>query len=580
MSIKNCLGAVVALALFTLCACSNSMSIQEDPSDKEVISQAIIKTTAEGAVVTNNEGTVDISNEEVVDTINIEPAIEPNTAEKTESKSETTEPVEETEVTDSIDLEIEPIKPALLSFSFPKKANKLSHDISCNIRENDLLECFPKESLNSNLLTASFEFEGDSITLADGKNFPLETNALDYSKAVSLTVHSGDQKRIYEVHLYPYTGFPYISVETDNGMAIDKSSLKGAQIRVMEDPDIQKLGSSKKCSIIGHGNSTWEKPKKPYLLKFDDKTSLLSLPKGKSWVMIANYFDKTMIRNSMAMYLSSLSNASFTPQFQYFELILNGQYKGTYQLFEKVTVSKKRVNIGDKDYLLEVDNHPRAKDTYFSLDNLPKPIKIHEPQVSEGDKDYNYIKETMEHIEAVLFSDNFLDETDGYKKYIDIDALVEWFVVTEITETPSNRVNWYMTYERNGKLKMGPFWDYDLAFGNSLWTPYANEIERIWMSYLAWFKQFLKDLEFKKKTAERFNYFYSKKADILSKADEYAEKVKYSVVPNEREWGTLECDSCSAEKIHELYDQELSKMKTWLDARMEWLSIKFNEMAN
>ncbi|WP_407457591.1 CotH kinase family protein [Fibrobacter sp.] len=60
-----------------------------------------------------------------------------------------------------------------------------------------------------------------------------------------------------------------------------------------------------------------------------------------------------------------------------------------------------------------------------------------------------------------------------------------------------------MTFKREGKLKFGPFWDYDLAFGNSLWTPYANELDRIWMLKLPWFKRFMKDPEFKKKVAER-----------------------------------------------------------------------------
>jgi hypothetical protein len=149
--------------------------------------------------------------------------------------------------------------------------------------------------------------------------------------------------------------------------------------------------------------------------------------------MAANYFDKTMVRNSTAMYLSSISSAPYTPKYRNFELILNGKHKGTYQLFEKLAVSKKRINIGEKDFLLEVDNHSRLKDTYFTLDSLPNPVKIHSPSVSTDDDDYNYIKDKMEDIEKVLFSDDFLDEEKGYKNYIDIDALVEWFIVTEIT---------------------------------------------------------------------------------------------------------------------------------------------------
>jgi hypothetical protein len=476
--------------------------------------------------------------------------------------------------------EAEAINASISALSFKKSSNKgkISEDIRCKVH-NEHFECFPKETLKSNSLAASFEFAGDSI-LFNGDLVESDKTVLSYNDDMTFSVYSGTSKKDYKVHLYPYTGLPYIAVETANGKDItDKVNLREASLRIMEYPDRQELGGSIECSIIGRGNSTWTMPKKPYQIKFNTKTSPLSLPKGKTWVMVANYFDKTMVRNSTAMYLSSISSAPYTPKYRNFELILNGKHKGTYQLFEKLAVSKKRINIGEKDFLLEVDNHSRLKDTYFTLDSLPNPVKIHSPSVSIDDEDYNYIKKRMENIENVLFSDDFLDEEKGYRNYIDIDALVEWFIVTEITENSSNRVNWFMTFKREGKLKFGPFWDYDLAFGNSLWTPYANELDRIWMLKLPWFKRFMKDPEFKKKVAERFDYFYSRKDDILRKVDDYANEIWGSVIANNNLWNVLECDSCTSEQVYRLYDEELSYMKSWLSVRMENLKQKFDTWA-
>jgi len=500
------------------------------------------------------------------------------------TKADTTKGNEDSTETKPLVPEITEVEPALLSYNFQSNSNagNFTKDFSCKIRNNDILECFAKETLKSNELIATFEFTGDSVTLTEGTRIQSKTTSIDYGNAISLNVHYGEKNRTYEVHLYPYTGLPYISIETANGQDItDKKSLRDATIRIMEDPDNQEFGVSMNCGINGHGNSTWtDSPKKPYAIKFNKKTSLFSLPKGKSWNLIANYFDKTMVRNSAAMYLSSISSAPYTPKFQFVELILNGKHRGTYQLFEKVNGSKERLNLNDNDFLLEVDNHPRSKDIYITLGSLPKPVKIHSPDnITENDVNYNYIKTVLEDIEKVLFSENFLDEEEGYKKYIDIDALVEWFVVTEITENSSNRVNWYMSYERNGKLKMGPFWDYDLAFGNSLWALAANNTDQLWMTSVTWFKQFMKDPEFTRKVKERFNYFYTHKADLLNIMNENAQKIKTSAMVNNDLWNIFECDSCSPENIEELYNSEVAKMTEWTDAHIEWLKSEFDSFA-
>lgn len=89
----------------------------------------------------------------------------------------------------------------------------------------------------------------------------------------------------------------------------------------------------------------------------------------------------------------------------------------------------------------------------------------------------------------------------------------------------------------------------------------------------------MKDPEFKKKVAERFDYFYSRKDDILKKVDDYANEIRGSVIANNNMWNVLECDSCTSEQVYRLYDEELSYMKSWLSVRMENLKQKFDPWA-
>ena len=465
-------------------------------------------------------------------------------------------------------------EPLIKSFSILQRNNKnnLSSDIPCDIRKDSIIECFARNTLNKLHLKVSFESAGDSVVLSKGHRINSGKDSIDFEKNIVLTVVSQKNKKNYHVTLYPYTGLPFIFIETlDGNEVVSEVTSKDAYARIVSDPTNPSLGELLKCSIIGHGNSTWSLPKKPYTLKFEKKTSLFTFPTDKSWLLIANHYDTTMVRNYIANYISGLSNISYTPRNQFVELFFNGKHRGTYQLFEKIKVSKYRVNIAADDFLLEVDNHPREKDVYLSVNHLPNQVKIHSPDVTPNDSNYNYIDQLLKKFDNALFSESFLDEKNGYKHYIDIDALVEWYVVTEITKNASNRANWYMTYERNGKLKTGPFWDYDLAFGNTLWGLEANEIPEFWTNSLPWFERFLKDTVFVQRAVKRFEYFYSKKEVILKKIDEMATFLNPSVVYNNKLWNVFDCKTCSEEEILKLYNAHVLKMKEWIDARFEWL---------
>lgn len=369
---------------------------------------------------------------------------------------------------------------------------------------------------------------------------------------------------------YPYAGIPRIVIETENHREIkdqETEILAKLQIWGEKSPESEIM----RLSIRGRGNSSWGLPKKSYKIEFIDKQAILGMPKDRDWALIANHLDTTMIRNYIANYISKISNISYTPRNQFVELFLNGKYKGTYQLYETLKISKSRINIGKGNFLLEVDNHPKSKDVSFNVNHISHPIKIHSASITKNDPEYNYVQKEINNIDSLLFSDFFLNEESGYKNYIDIDALAEWYVITEITKNASSINNWYMTYEKNGKLKMGPFWDYDLAFGNTLWGLTANDISGLWMDTIPWFKQFIQDSIFKKKTMVRFSYFYSQKETILDEVNKISQTLKQAIIHNEKLWNLLDCSSCSSNDILKKYDKHVTRMEQWLIQRMDWL---------
>ncbi len=141
---------------------------------------------------------------------------------------------------------------------------------------------------------------------------------------------------------------PAMSINTDGRVPIvNKDVYLGADLGITGPDDVDPFTG--RTSIKGHGNSTWTADKKPYRLKLDSKASFFGLPKDKNWILLANYFDKTLLRNRTAFELGRRFGMAWTPHDVPVELTLNGQYAGVYDVVESVRVDKNRVNIANSD---------------------------------------------------------------------------------------------------------------------------------------------------------------------------------------------------------------------------------------
>jgi len=270
--------------------------------------------------------------------------------------------------------------------------------------------------------------------------------------------------------------------------------------------------------IRGRGNSTWGFPKKPYQIKFDNKENILGMPKDKKWILLANYSDKTMLRNELAFDLSRFSDLDWTPESRFIELFINNEYLGVYQITQKVEESSNRVNIGDDGYLLEVDQLSRLDpdDVFFETNNYLFNIK--EPNLDFNDNKYNVIKNYIQLTENTLLGDNFTDPVEGYSKYIDVESFVDWYLINEITKNNDAIFfsSVYMNYISGDKLKMGPVWDYDISSGNINYN--GNETtDGFWIKNATWYSRLFEDSNFVSKVKSRFNYFYDNRDIFVEK---------------------------------------------------------------
>ena len=275
-----------------------------------------------------------------------------------------------------------------------------------------------------------------------------------------------------------YTNLPAIYIETFDNVAItSKTTYVYATMWYVDENDVVTRYDS--MQIRGRGNSTWKLSKKPYRIKFNHKEKLLGkgYAKAKSWTLLANAGDKSLMRNAVTSSLAEFMGMDFCPAYKFVDVNLNGEFLGNYQLSDQVEVRPHRVDIEEQDYplteesditggyLLEVDGFKEKN--YFTTSH-GVPIRIHYPDEDEIAASQNsYIRTYIRNFEQTLFSANFLDSLKGYRAWVDSTSLAHLVIGNEVS---ANIDGYWSTYfykqQQDSLLYWGPLWDFDIAYDN------------------------------------------------------------------------------------------------------------------
>jgi hypothetical protein len=370
--------------------------------------------------------------------------------------------------------------------------------------------------------------------------------------------------------------------------------------------------------IRGRGNSTWSWDKKPYRLKLANSTEMLGMPASKHWVLLANYADKTLMRNDVAFMLSRHLGMEYTVRNQYVDVTLNGAYQGVYQLVEHIRVAKDRVNIpelkvADIDaekitggYLMEVDFRMHKdycktafwesfcvngvnmdREATFCVDSTHgmNPFCVDTPETlleANWSAQRDYINKYITDTETALFADNFADPQLGYAAYIDVDSAVNYFLINELFKNPDGAVaSFYLYKKRNGKLFFGPIWDFDLAFGNAGY----DDVDKTYGWHIRpapWFDRLFQDPAFKAKVKARWN---SAKAEgkldyIFQYAEARATWLDKQQKKNYLLWSVTDFADWIMHGSHGgtgSYEAEVTEMIRWQRERYKWIDTELNK---
>lgn len=242
------------------------------------------------------------------------------------------------------------------------------------------------------------------------------------------------------------------------------------------------------------GNSTAFADKKAYNISFNDKKEVINgAPKGKKWCLLANAYEKTLIRNKLAMDFGLKLGGVATPMESYTDVYINGVYKGTFVISEPADNERAGVEYNEdgNDLLFELENNDRdesnvgaayvrpSKSGYrFVTEDMEDDVLALYEQgatnqnaiaaaLSTNEK-YTSFKNTLNDFETALYNAG----SNDYTNYIDVDSFVDMYVINELFQVVDfgySSVKFYITYDEssNPTIHAGPLWDFDLATGNS-----------------------------------------------------------------------------------------------------------------
>ena len=385
-----------------------------------------------------------------------------------------------------------------------------------------------------------------------------------------------------------------------------------ASIDVVDKNNTLEEFSDDKLDIKVRGNSTADPSKRAYRLKFGKdekdkvtgeliKTHKHDLMGGgyakRNWALLANCFDHSLIRNALTCELGKIIGMPFNPGYCFVDLVINGDYRGTYQVTDHPEVGSHRIDIDeDKDWYIEFQGRSDMLDEpYLNIKDLPM-FSIKNPDytdAADADK-LAALKVKMEDWVKQWKSGFSYDasitqsDTKGWRAYNDEDQLLKWFLETEITADYDG----YMTIKAyratDGKLFWGPVWDKDLAWDNygdytkTLGAALENASSiRYYVYNPGSGTAILSDPRFVKRVYETYNKLIEdgleqKLVDIV---DQLHLRVNQTQQLNFEKWGITTVYG-GLEKYHEWtdYAQYPEQLKTFITARLAFLKEKFKEI--
>ena len=350
------------------------------------------------------------------------------------------------------------------------------------------------------------------------------------------------------------------------------------------------------------GNSTADAEKRPYRLKFASKKTSTDgqthkhdlLGKGyakRNWTLLANVNDRSLLRNALTYHIAQAVGMPFAAGYKFVDLVINNEYRGTYQISDHCEVDADRININaDTGWYVEFQgrndmcDYPMCFAEGGVLMNINNPEPDDENDAAQRAAIINPIKDWFLNTWKKAFSSGFSNPTTGWRAYNDEETLLKFWIATEFTGDYDGLMSVKAYREADGKLCWGPLWDKDLAFGNwdSMAAPNGMLVAHLKQASCiqAYFENLTKDPIFMAHAKEVLDNLISGgiKASLLAKIDEMADVVRETQKLNLAKWGNTPQGAFGHVGGLADYQAYVDQLKDWLSDRIDYVQLRFAQL--
>ena len=362
-------------------------------------------------------------------------------------------------------------------------------------------------------LIPTFTVSEGAVVTANGKEIESGETVVDWAVTDSITVTAGGESRTYRVHI-GNTGLPVVVIKQSSsgdfskkytgGLNIGNSNIGGTLLNQfvdfmirgkdtdwVEDDEMTVYNADGTvdmpmtlCGVRLRGNSTQKLPKKPFAIKLTQKKAVLGMASHKRWCLMANWLDRSMIRNLVGFAAANATTKAWkntagaaegitwNPSGKSVELVINGRHVGNYLICEQIKIGSKRLNINDNYEDLTADGKSNAyEDCGYLVEFDVMQDEKNKGVTSRGvtwqlkddvlPDDYcNKIKTKMQAIEDAIKGGDF----ETYSQLIDIPSAIDQWLIWELAlnrEYTEPRSIYGYINGGNDKLHFGPVWDFD-----------------------------------------------------------------------------------------------------------------------
>ncbi len=467
---------------------------------------------------------------------------------------------------------------------------------------------------------ASLLTSGENVLAVQAHNVGITSS--DMSSNFFLSFGIADESTYYgsppdwfeSPFVFNESNLPIVVIDTDGQEILDDPRIVVHMGIIDNDSAINNIddpfnGYDGQISIEIRGSSSQMFPKKQYALETQDidgenlNVSILGMPEENDWILHAPYSDKSLLRNFLAYELAR-DMGRYSSRTRFCELVINGDYKGLYIFMEKIKRDNNRVDIsklnpdettGDDltgGYIVKVDKWDgENNDGWWSASPLPEYdgtwYQYHYPKPDDiVDEQKDYINNYITDFELLLASEAYNDPDAGYYDQVNLESFIDVSLMSEISKNvDAYRLSAYMYKDKDsedGRLTMGPIWDYNLAFGNADyydgWDPAGWQLDvelggdpfkiPFWW-YRIWDDETFRDA-FNQRWQELRQTVFSEEY-IMNIIDSTIAVIDEAQVRNFQRWPILDEYVWPNAYVGGSYENEIDYLTDWITDRLEWI---------